>query len=319
MKKILSLVLIAVLLTLCCCTVKPGENTATYFYFDTVVTVTADCEKDIIEEAFAICQKYEAMLSRTLEGSEISLINNSTSPVTVSVDTAKLINDSLYYSRLTSGKFDITVCPVSRLYDFDRKIIPDGEEISKNIGKVGYSKLSVEGNTVTSGDAEIDLGGIAKGFIADKITEFLLSKGVKNATVNIGGNLKIIGDSQLIGIKEPFAGDKVSVYLEAQNTSIVTSGVYERGFYENGKLYHHILSPFTGLPVDTDLYSATVICENSERADALATVCIILGKTEAMALINSLDGVEAVFIDSENGLSATDGLSLSADTYSLIK
>ena len=140
-------------------------------------------------------------------------------------------------------------------------------------------------NTVTLNDpqAAIDLGFIAKGYIADKLKEYLLSRGVESACISLGGNVITIGEKPdgspfRIGIQEPFSADGTSIgTIDIQDLSVVTSGIYERCFYEDDILYHHILDTATGYPVENELASVTIICDSSTKADALSTSCLCMG------------------------------------------
>ena len=167
-----------------------------------------------------------------------------------------------------------------------------------------YRNVQVEGNTVTLKDpnSAIDLGGIAKGYIADKLKEYLESEGIKHAIINLGGNVltlggKLNGEPFRIGIQKPFDESGAPITsVEATDLSVVSSGNYERYFEVDGKIYHHILNPKTGMPYDNHLYGVTILSKTSVDGDALSTVCYSLGLEKGMELIKSLDGVEALFI-----------------------
>ncbi len=176
----------------------------------------------------------------------------------------------------------------------------------------------IEGGKVWIEDpnTELDLGGIAKGFIADQVSKFLVSKGVKSATVSLGGNVVAIGskkDGSLwnIGIEQPFSDRREIVgSVQAKNKTIVTSGIYERMFKENGILYHHILDVKTGFPAETNVESVTLIADfgKSIDCDALSTICLMLGTEKGISLIENIDGVEASFIDKDGTIVSTSGM-----------
>ena len=150
----------------------------------------------------------------------------------------------------------------------------------------------------------IDLGGIAKGYIADKTIEFLKGKGVKRANVNIGGNVYIYGENQAeIGIRKPFSQDIIASVISDEGT-FVTSGIYERYIEKDGKIYHHILDTKTGYGVENNLASVTVIGESSADADALSTVCMLSG----LEIIESKENTEAVFILKDGSIKLSTGL-----------
>lgn len=308
MKRLISVSAVFVLLLLCGCDgVK--ENKETQFLFNTVATVTADCDDDTMSGAFSLCRSLENTLSRTSENSDVWRINNTDGPVTVSGDTAKIIERALYYGDVSGGKFDITIYAVSSLWNFADGVVPSRDEISAALRNVDYHSIQLSGNTVCANGKKIDLGGIAKGYIADRVRDYFSDAGVKKGIINLGGNIVVFGDRDYnISIKKPFSEADSSAVVRVRNKSVVTSGVYERCIKSDGEFYHHILDPETGYGVSTDLYSATVICDSSFDADALSTVCILLGKKEAARLIESLTDTEAVFIDTDMNVTHTSGL-----------
>lgn len=315
-KRIVSVILVAVaLLTFSAC--SQAAKTETRFMLNTTVSVSAyDGTDEDIEGMFSLCAKYEGILSRTDKNSEIYKLNKS-GKLTVS-DTAKeLIASGIEYYYLSGKRFDITLGKVSSLWDFTGDTLPDGDSIKSALPYVGAEKVKIENNTVDTGGTEIDLGAIAKGYIADKAKDYLVKRGVKNAVLNFGGNISVIGKQTTIGIRRPFSTDEIIAEVSAKNTSVVTSGVYERYIKKDGKIYHHILDPKTGYAVDTDLLSATVICPDSTKADALSTVCILAGKQKAKDIIESTKDAQAIFIDRDYKLTATDGLIKSDGKYKL--
>ncbi len=308
------------------CTLLSGCSTGkqayskTDFCFDTAVTLTiydsasaADKTSALLDEAMALCHTYDDMFSRTKEGSDIYRINHSGGEwTTVSDETISLIQSALEYCEMTGGEIDITIAPVKDLWDFsgtENVKMPATANIASALEHVDYSQIEIEGNKVRLADpqAGIDLGFIAKGYIADHLRSFLLEKGVKSALINLGGNIAVIGvkpdgSAFQIGVQEPFAtaGTYCTTVSASQSTpgtsSVVTSGIYERSFEYNGKLYHHILDCETGKPAQTDLAGVTIITDSSLHADALSTTCLLLGLEKGLAYIEELDGVEAVFV-----------------------
>ena len=182
---------------------------------------------------------------------------------------------------------------------------------------VDYTKIKVDGNTVQLADPEmeLDLGGIAKGYIADRVTEYLEERGVTSAVVDLGGNIVAIGGKArsltdadagetefVIGIKDPqSASGALLGTLPATNKTVVTSGTYERYFMAAGKKYHHILNSQTGYPTDTDVLSATIIADKgrSVDCDGLSTTCLALGVEKALQLVETMDGIEAILVDTD--------------------
>ena len=307
MKKVFSFQLALVLMLLCGCTYNQ-ENKETQFLMDTVVTLRAHTSEEMLSAAFSLCREYEKLLSRTMSDSDVSRLNEG-GDVKVSPHTRAVIERALYYSRITDGKFDITVYAASSLWDFKNEVIPSRDEISAALTNIDYESISLNGDTVTLGGKKIDLGGIAKGYIADRLLDFLKANSVKEGIIDLGGNLVVFGDKEYrIGIKKPFAENEVCATLAVENKSVVTSGVYERCIKKDDAFYHHILDPKTGYGVESDLLSATVICDSSLDADALATVCILLGREAATKLIESTPDTHAVFIDRDQNLHHTSGI-----------
>lgn len=308
MKKFISFFMTLALIMLCGCN-NTRDNSDTRFLFNTVVTLTADCDDEVLSGAFSLCEKYENKLSRTVKSSDVYRINEEKSPVSVSDDTLKIIRKSLYYSDLSTGKFDITVCSVSELWDFNKEVIPSKDEISEALQNVDYHSIKIDGNNIDVSGKKIDLGGIAKGYIADKILEYFENKNVEKGIINLGGNIVVFGDKDYnIGIKKPFSENETAVTVTLRNKSIVTSGIYERYIKKGDTIYHHILDPKTGYAVKTDLSSATVISDSSLDGDALATVCVLEGKDKAKEIIEKAKDTEAVFIDTDGNISYTSGL-----------
>lgn len=307
MKKSLYLSTALFLVFLCSCT--SAQNTATEIYFDTAVTITAPCSDKVLNGAFSLCEKYENTLSRTKEKSEVSLLSNGENKV--SPDTLEVIKKGLYYCNYSDGRFDITISPVVDLWDFKNEIVPTRDEISEALKNVDYQSIDVFQNTVNTHGKSIDLGGIAKGYIADKLLEYFKDNGVKSGIINLGGNVTVFGnDFYNIGIKKPFTDSDIVATVKLRDKSVSTSGVYERCFKRDDVLYHHIIDTKTGFPADTDLLSASVIGDTSADCDALSTICILSGLRDAKIAIENTDGFEAVFIDKDYNLSVTSGLKI---------
>ncbi len=303
-KKVVFL-LFALSLVICGCSPNT-QNSATRFMMDTVITISANVDNRVLNEAFQICSQYEKRLSAHIEDSEISRLSKGEN--CISPDIAGLISRALYYSKITDGRFDITVLPLCRIWDFNNKTVPSDDAIELAKKSVDYKKVSVSDNIVSAGGAEIDLGAVAKGFVADRIREYLESCGVEDAVINLGGNLVLMGtDYKVVGIKKPFSQENAA-YLKVKNTSVVTSGIYERYFEVDGKIYHHIIDALTGRPSESDLASVTVICESSQEADALSTVCLLLGLSEAKQLIDRTDGAQALFITRDGRIETSSGI-----------
>lgn len=317
MKKIISLNLSLVLLLLCGCD-GTQENKDTRFLLDTVVSLTASCDNDTLDGAFALCEEYEKLLSRTIKGSDVHNLNNSDGFVEVSDDTLEIIKKSIFYAETSGGKFDITIYPVSSLWDFNNEIIPSRDEISEALKNVDYQSIETNGNKVNLNGKQIDLGGIAKGYIADRLLEYFKQNEVTEGIIDLGGNLIVFGERDYtIGIKKPFSDSELAATVKLRNKTMVTSGTYERYIKKDDAHYHHILDPDTGYACESDLSSATIISNSSLDADALSTVCILMGLERAKELIENTADIEAVFIDTDGKLHYTSGLNLKNGVFTL--
>ncbi len=312
----ISLLLLVTILSTCGCgklTTKPMTYTGTAL--DTVISLQIYDSSDeyLIDECVKICKTYEEKFSRTIETSEISMINNAKgTAVEVSPETIKIIEKGIYYGELSSGAFDITIGTVTSLWDFkaENPVPPTAEEITEALNHVNYRNIAITGSTVRLLDprAKLDLGAIAKGYIADRIKDYLVSEGVEHALINLGGNVlaignKLDGSEFNIGVQTPFDADAGPITsVKINNQSVVTSGTYQRYFEHNDKIYHHIIDPDTGRPCNNGLTSVTILTDSSLTADALSTTCFVLGPERGMKLINQLDNVDALFIDSNNNI-----------------
>lgn len=314
-------ILAALMLLLSGCSMSKKQENQTYTdtLFDTVIKVQIldSVDSEVLEGCKELCQKYDTMFSNRIEDSEISRINNAKcNPVEVSDETLTLIKTGIYYSELSDGAFDITISPVSMLWDFksESPSVPSQETIEEAVSHVDYHNIVIEGNTVqlTDPQAGIDVGALAKGYIADRLKEYLQEEGVEHALINLGGNVlamgtKTDGSDYNIGIQKPFdeTGEPVTA-VKIADESVVTSGIYQRYFEQDNILYHHILDPRTGYPCENNLYSVSIITDSSLTADALSTTCFLLGYEKGMELINQLDDVDAVFITDDETIHCSD-------------
>lgn len=292
--------------------------TDTQFALNTVITITLYDTQDtsILDGAFELCRNYENVFSRTLESSELYQLNHSDKKTfTVSSDLASLISTGLTYSNLSKGAFDISIAPVSQLWDFtaDSPKVPSSTDITANLPYVGYQNFTLNGTTLTRNSThnQLDLGAIAKGYIADRIKDYLLSNTVKSAIINLGGNILCVGSKEgapfNIGVQAPFRERSQTIAsLQISDRSIVTSGIYERYFTKGEKLYHHILNPKTGYSYENDLIAVTILSDDSVTGDALSTTCFALGYEDALTYLNTLPNVDGILITSDNQLHYTD-------------
>ena len=294
---------------------------ATAIKLNTAVTVTIYDSKDknLLTECMNLCDKYEKIFSRTANDSELYQLNHrELAPVErtentyqVSDDLAELVSEGLDYSELSKGAFDIAIEPLTSLWDFTAEDpqVPKDSLIQAALPKCDYHNISVDKDkneiTLKTDDTAIELGAIAKGYIADRLKDYLVSQNVKSAIINLGGNVLCIGEKPnnsafKIGIQKPFADRSETIaVMDIKDKSVVSSGIYERCFEQNGTLYHHLLNPETGYPYDNGLIAVTIISDKSVDGDALSTTCFALGLEDGMKLAESLDDVQAFFVTSD--------------------
>ncbi len=297
------------------------------FLLDTVVSIKLyeSGRKDVLNEAFKLITDFDEQLSRHNRGSEISDINSAAAgtAVHVSETTIDLIKTALAYAALSGGSFDPTVGPLSSLWAIgsENPRVPGVDELNSILPLVDYSAvyISDENDTVTLGKEgmALDLGGIAKGWIADRVAEYLINNKESHFLINLGGNVLVYGGKPAgksdvqpfnIGMQDPFnsRGRYLGVF-SLREGSVVSSGMYERYFESGGIRYHHILSTADGYPVENKLAAVTIISEDSEDGDALSTTAFVLGLDDGMALIQSLKGIEAAFVTTDGRVILTRG------------
>ena len=310
-------VLGAAILLAALCFIKPPDGSPadvpihrSDFLLNTFVDIAIYDSRDesILDGAMALCREYENRFSRTLSGSEVYRLNHredATGTYPLSDDMTDLLATALYYCERSGGAFDITTEPLSSLWNFSGTSpeVPPAAAIEEARKKVDYKKLRLDGtrSTLTFLDpgTSIDLGAIAKGYIADRLKAYLLDSGVDSAMSHLGGNVLCMGSRPdgtpfTVGLQKPFADrNETFAQVEVSDLSVVASGVYERHFVEDGKNYHHILDPSTGYPYDNGLISVTILSERSVDGDALSTTCFSLGLSRGMELVESMDGVPA--------------------------
>jgi thiamine biosynthesis lipoprotein len=310
---------------------------------DTLVTITVvsnsqDSAEKAIDSAFSEIEKLEKLTNFFSSESEVSLINKNAgiSGVKVSPDILDILEKALLVSEKTRGAFDVTIGPVMTLYDFYKKIRPEQGAIKKNLPLVNYRELIINKNKSTvflrKKGMLIDLGGIAKGYAADKAVETLKINGIHSGLVSVAGDIEAFGlkpDKRpwKIGIRSPripttpplprggkrgVKGDKegfsddIMATIELRDMAISTSGDYERFFILDGKRYHHLLSPKTGYPAE-GCQSVSVITKNGVFTDAFATGVFILGPERGMKVLEKM-GFDGVIVDSQGKVHITPNI-----------
>jgi thiamine biosynthesis lipoprotein len=296
---------------------------------------------------FSRLYEIERMMSTNLADSEVSRINRAAgiAPVPVSPELFTVLERALYFAEASDGAFDPTVGPLVDLWGIggDYPKVPDGKEIEAALALVNWKDLELSGGTgpdvsETKGlvtaflrrrGMALDLGAIAKGFAADELVKILREEGTKSAVIDLGGNIYVYGTRPRVRSFLPKAGEVVkwrvgiqnplddrgayAGYLELDEASVVTSGVYERFFIEDGKRYHHILDTRTGFPVENGLLAVTITAASSMDADALSTAVFALGREKGSALAEA-NGAGAIFIFEDRTIRTTAVDFTSTDT-----
>lgn len=267
------------------------------FFFDTTIDIRindADGE-ELIRECLDLCSKYELTFSAEREDSELYRINHRTEQqITVSDDMRDCLMLALSFCEMSEGRFDITIYPVSSLWDFhaENPVVPDDGAVRKALSLVDYKSVHLEGNTLTfdSPDTMIDLGAVAKGYISGELGRFLAEQGCTSALINLGGNVRAIGRKSSssdwkVGIQKPFsARGEILTVIPASDCCVISSGIYERYFEKDNVFYHHIIDPATGYPSDTGLTQVTLIGDNDAACDALATLFFLEDEEDVLKI-----------------------------------
>ncbi len=322
MRKVIILPLIMILLVSCSLG-KHEPKSDNRFLLDTICIITLynGEEQKIFNDAFDIIEKEEQIFSLQKDESNLSEINMNAGvkPTIVPENIFNILEVSKYYSKITDGAFDPTIAPLVKLWAIGEdktETPPLSKEISSRRNLVDSRNLLLQDNNsvfLSEKEMMIDLGGIAKGYIADRVKDYLVLKGVQRAIIDLGGNIVVIGSKAdnkpwNIGVRNPFEppGNYFGV-ISVVDKTVVTSGIYERFFISNGIRYHHILDPETGYPVVNNLASVTIISDNSVDADALSTSLFILGVDKGLDLIEQIDGSEAIFATKDNKVIYSSG------------
>jgi len=264
----------------------------TQLLMGTYVEVITD-NKEAIKIAFDEIRRIEALLSKYNPNSEISLLNRE-GKAKVSLETFFIIKKAKEFYKASEGAFDITVCPLLRLWGFDTRNyrVPTDDEIQRTLELVGSDKILMdEENRIVEfkeKNMSIDLGAIAKGYSVDCAIKKLKEKEIKNALINAGGDIYCLGDKLgklwQIGIREPFK-KKIRKVIKLKDKAVATSGDYESYFLKDNKTYGHIFDPRTGFPAESRISSVTVVADDCLTADALATAIFVLGIEKSKSLL----------------------------------
>lgn len=313
MKKVLSVLLLLCLLLTACSNDGPAETEL--FAMDTYMRIRVWGDDDPLNDAVDEIRRLEKLFSVTNETSEVYALNQN-GTASLSGETAEILSQAVALSVRTGGAFDPTVYPLVSAWGFtsDTPQIPTREELNALLPLVGTEHLSLTGSSaVLTGGAQVDLGGIAKGYTAQKCLEVLSQRGLQTAMLSLGGNVQTLGSKPdgtawVIGIADPEEpSEAIATLTFTGSMAVVTSGGYQRYFDSDGTRYHHILDPETGMPAETGLASVTVLTQDGTTADALSTALFVMGMEKAVDFWSESDDFEAVFITQDGKILATEG------------
>ncbi|MBI1912280.1 MAG: FAD:protein FMN transferase [Deltaproteobacteria bacterium] len=269
-------------------------------------------------KAFDEIDRLEAIFSSYKPDSDVSRISQSAGaePVKVSPEVIEVLKAALKISELSGGAFDPTVGSLGRVWGFsgEKGFVPTREEVAKILPLVNYKNIILDEANSKAGLSKkgmvLNLGGVAKGYIVKNAIEVLKNNGVERGIVHAGGDMSVFQKDEkkpfVIGIQDPRKKGKLLGEAYVYNGAATTSGDYERYFIKDNIRYHHILDPATGFPANRSR-SATIVAEDPTLADALSTAVFVMGVEKGMPLIESLDNVEGVIVDSEGRIYKSSG------------
>lgn len=301
----------------------PVQQTSEIFAMDTFIIQTAYAKDgSVLRQNNETTRRLERELSRTIETSDISRLNAAPGEdVEVSEETAELLSIALGAAEDTDGAFSPALGSVIAAWGFgtEEAQVPGEAELADALARADYRTVTLDGTSVNTGGAMLDLGGAAKGYALDKAAENLKAGGVESAIVSFGGSVYALGkkpdgSSYKIGIRDPEGGENdYMATIELDGKFVSTSGTYERGFTENGVYYHHVLDPKTGRPVENGLVAAAVLCDSGVLSDIYSTALLVMGLEKGLAFAQE-HGADALFLTEDKRIVTTDGF---AEKYGL--
>jgi FAD:protein FMN transferase len=275
-----------------------------------------------IDLAIAEVKRIENLVSDWKPETQISHVNQNAGiqPIKVDDEVFQLVKRSIKISKLTDGAFDISYASMDKVWKFDgsMKEMPTPEAIKKSVEKVGYQKILLDENNKTiflrDKGMKLGLGGIAQSFIADNIRDLLKSKGCSSGIANVSGDIAAWGKQPdgkpwTIGIINPMNKNKIFATFPLIDSSVETSGTYEKYVVFDGVQYSHIINPKTGYPAQ-GIVSVTVFAKQTEIADGLAKGVFLYGVEAGLDLINQLKGIECIIVDSKGKIHASKGIDI---------
>lgn len=323
--KTLSVIIIMVLIVMAFTGCAPKEPLIkTTYALGTVITINLFDEGDeaLMTELISRITEIEQLMSMQKEDSEISAVTAAagSKAVQVSEETYLVIKRAIEYAKMSDGSFDPTIGPVVDLWKIGTEDarLPEASEIEAALEYVDYSKVVLNDEEMSvylpEGGMSLDLGGIAKGYAADEVIRLLDKAGISRAMIDLGGNIYAYGEKEggenwNVGVRTPYDNQNSYFgYIPLKDMTVVTSGPYERYFEQDGNIYHHIFDARTGYPTEADVVSVSITAERSIDADALSTLLFTMEPEEGLALIESLDGTECLYLYSDYKVLLSSGL-----------
>ncbi len=314
MKKLI----VPVLLLLISCSRNLKVMQTTFFEFGTYITISIVDNNlnekqfsQIINEIKDKCKYYNNIFNAHNPDSEVSRISLFTPNrfYNISEDMYTVLKEAEKFYKLTGGLFDVTIGRLTLLYNIPyTDKIPSQRAIQKALQYTGFTNIKLKNKKIMikRRGIKIDPGGIAKGYIVDKLSEFLYKKGYKNFMVNIGGDLYVAGRNRFnkkweIGIQNPVKKNSIIKVIKVSDKAVFTSGIYERYIKYKNRKYHHIINPETGYPVENNILSVTIIYRKGMTADAIATSIILMGTEDGIVFLNkNFKNLKYFIITSDN-------------------
>ena len=302
-----------------CSPEKAEEHRSDLFAMDTYMELKVWCPdgERALSEASARITELENTFSVTIPESDISRLNQAEGqPVEVSPDTSLVVQKGIEIGDASRGALDISIYPVLQAWGFtsQEKHVPTRETLQKELERVDYSRIRVEGNSVTiPSDMQIDLGALAKGYTGDEVMRIFRDHGARSAIVSLGGNVQALGTKPdgsrwKVGVVNPFTTSDNLGVLEIADQAVITSGNYERYFEENGVRYWHIIDRKDGEPADNGLVSVTVVGSSGLECDALSTALFVEGTEGAVSHWKRDRSFEMVLVTDDGRILLTEGL-----------
>ena len=292
--------------------------------------------ESLASRVFRLIKQQENIFTVNRPHSEVMAVNHAAGshPVEVSQPVYELIKRAKAVSLLDNSLFNFTIGPLVKRWKigFNGHSVPAASDLQSLLALTNPRDVILDDAArsvfLQHAGMEIDLGAIAKGYIADVVRDFLLAEQVPQGLINLGGNVQTLGASGQegwgIGLKKPFAAeDALLGVIHVSNKSVVTSGIYERYFELDGRRYHHILDPKTGYPLDNELQSVTVISEDSIDGDIYTTLLYGMGIEKSLEYLQDLAHIEAIFVTKQQQIICSSkrqfGFTLLDNSYQLLR